>query len=581
VSDTSEVVITVVQASDAGEDATVASCANGGVIDLLAALNGTPDEGGTWSGPNGTTSGNFTPGTNGPGNYTYTVIGVAPCPNVNASVTVAVEDLPNAGTDSSTTVCPEAPPVDLFSLLGGSPDPNGTWTAPNGTSHEGTFDPATDIPGSYTYTVAGTLCPDDQASSAVTVYAVPAPNAGPDAITCGSTYTLHATGIWASGTWSGPAGAVFGDIHAAETKVTISGGGWSTFTWSTLTAEGCASSDEVAILFTKPMDGSATATDAICHGSCDGTASVNVSGGNIGEYFYIWSNGVAGNVHHAIGLCAGQYSVLVADTNGCNVNIPFTIGQPAPLVIDGITTTPETCPGSCDGTITVVDPEGVLFTTLGSQQTSPTFTGLCAGDHPFIMTDEDGCTASASATITSPPPVIAGFTFLPDTIFISDPAVTFLNTSSGNAVSFTWTFGNAGTSTERNPSFLFPDRQADIYEVCLTARDANGCPNQVCLPLPIYDVLLVYVPNAFSPNGDGRNDVFLPVFNLPQVKDYQFMVFNRWGEQIFGTDQPGKPWDGGYSGVSSQVDVYVWKLTCKDALSGEPIERVGHVTIVK
>ena len=128
---------------------------------------------------------------------------------------------------------------------------------------------------------------------------------------------------------------------------------------------------------------------------------------------------------------------------------------------------------------------------------------------------------------------------------------------------------------------LDPGGLGGVYEVCLTAADANGCAQTICTPLAVHDLLMVFVPNAFSPNGDGFNDEFLPIFNLPQVKDYQFMVFNRWGEQIFGTDQPGKPWDGGYGGVVSQVDVYVWKLSCKDALSGEPIERVGHVTIVK
>ena len=579
--DTSLVVVTVVQASSAGEDATTASCANGTAIDLFATLNGAPDAGGTWTGPSALVDGTFIPGTNTVGTYTYTVEGSAPCPDVSASVTVAVEPLPDAGEDGSTTVCPEAPPVTLFSLLGGTPDPNGTWTSPDGTSNNGTFDPATDIAGAYTYTVAGTLCPDDLATSTVTIYAVPEPNAGPDAITCGLKYMLSATGEWASGSWSGPPGVEFGDADSPETEVTVPGGAYFTFVWTTVTAEGCASSDEVTILFTKPLEGVATTMDAVCHGSCDGTASVEVTGGNIGTYFYIWSAGVAGNVPHAMGLCAGSYSVLVADTNGCNVNIPFTIGEPAPLVIDGVTATPETCPGSCDGTISVLDPEGVLFHVDGTQQASPTFTGLCAGPHSILMTDEDGCTATSAAVITSPPPVLAGFTYSPDTIFISDPAVMFLNTSSANAVSFSWNFGSIGTSSEENPVFTFPDREAAIYEICLTVQDANGCANELCAPLPIFDVLLVHVPNAFSPNGDGHNDEFLPIFNLPQVKDYQFMVFNRWGEQIFGTDQPGKPWDGGYSGVLSQVDVYVWKLTCKDALSGELIERVGHVTMVK
>ena len=63
--------------------------------------------------------------------------------------------------------------------------------------------------------------------------------------------------------------------------------------------------------------------------------------------------------------------------------------------------------------------------------------------------------------------------------------------------------------------------------------------------------------------------------------DYKFMVFDRWGEQIFGTDLPGKPWNGDYSDVTSKTEVYVWKLVCRDQLSGDLIERIGHVTLLK
>ncbi|HNU55652.1 MAG TPA: gliding motility-associated C-terminal domain-containing protein, partial [Flavobacteriales bacterium] len=580
VSDTSLVTVTVVQALDAGEDAIAASCISGDEIDLFAALGGTPDPGGAWTGPMGMADGIFSPGVDPAGTYTYSVTAPSPCPNMSAAVTVNVESPPNAGENGTASLCPEAAPVNLFSLLGGSPDPGGTWTGPGGTASSGTFDPAVDPPGTYTYTVLGDLCPDDAATASLVVYIAPLPEAGPDAISCNLKFDLNATGTWASGIWNGPSTVTFEDPGSPSTSVSAPAGGSYTFEWSIVTEEGCTASDLITVLFTVPMEGISATTDAICHNACDGTATVTATGGN-GGYTYYWSNAVAGDTAVATGLCAGSYSVAIADTNACAVSIPVTIGQPEPLTIDGVFTTPETCPGSCDGVLVVNDASGVIFSIAGNTQSSPVFNGLCPGAYIVTMTDANGCTAQSAGLITSPPAVVPSFTYSPDTIFTNDTEVHFLNLSSSNAVTFSWTFGEDGSSEVEHPVHTFPGGLGGLYEVCLTATDANGCSNTVCTPLPIFDLLAVHVPNAFTPNGDGVNDDFLPIFNLPQVKEYQFFVFNRWGELIFNTDQPGKPWDGSYGGVVSQVDVYVWKLSCKDALSGDPIERIGHVSIVR
>ena len=360
-------------------------------------------------------------------------------------------------------------------------------------------------------------------------------------------------------------------------------GGTFDLVWSVITSEGCAASDTVSITFTDPIIPIVSPVDAVCNGICDGTAAVLATGGNVGldGYSYQWSNGLAGNTPMAEGICAGSYSVLVADTNGCSTSAPFIIGQPAPLVIDAVTVTAETCPGSCDGTLTIVDVEGVVFGLGNSLQPDNTFHGLCAGAYPVTMVDAQGCIATSIGMVPSPPPVIASFVYSPDTIFVDDTEVDFINNYSPNAVTFSWAFADLGTSTDRSPTFFFPSGLGAVYTVCLTAADANGCSNEICFPVPIFDLLMVNVPNAFTPNGDGINDDFLPIFNLPWVVDYKFMVFNRWGEQIFGTDQPGKPWNGSYSDVVSKEEVYVWKLICRDHLSGELIERIGHVTLLK
>ncbi|MBK8582439.1 MAG: SprB repeat-containing protein [Flavobacteriales bacterium] len=460
VNDTALVTMAVVQAVDAGSNGSATLCSDDVPIALFAQLGGAPNAGGSWVGPGGFAGTTFDPNLNTPGVFTYTVLGTPPCPNATAQVTIAVNPLPNAGTNGSTTVCPEAPPVQLFALLGGSPMPGGTWTGPSGIPSNGLFSASVDPQGIYTYTVFGAApCPNVSASSTVSIFIVTAPNAGADAISCDLGYTLNATGSWSSGTWTGPAGTIFGDANEASTTVTVPSGGPHTFTWSISSVDGCASSDAVTIIFTDAIVPIMTSTDAICNGACDGTASVATTGGNTvgGVYSYQWSGGIAANVPNAVAICAGSYTVTVLDMNGCNEQASFIIDEPVPLVIDAILATDETCPGSCDGTILVSDPEGVAFSVNGgSYQPTPLFTGLCPGSFVVLMQDANGCSATGSTSLSSPPPVVAGFVEFPDTLFINDPTAVFTNTSSANATTFSWDFAGLGTSTAFSPSFTFP-----------------------------------------------------------------------------------------------------------------------------
>ncbi|HRD53373.1 MAG TPA: gliding motility-associated C-terminal domain-containing protein, partial [Flavobacteriales bacterium] len=508
----------------------------------------------------------------------------APCPNASADVLVAVNPLPDAGSNGSITLCPEAAPIQLFTLLGGTPWPGGTWTGPGGIASNGIFDPATSAQGVYTYTVSGLApCPNAVASSTATVFLIAPPNAGPDAVTCTLGSTLNATGTWASGTWSGPTGITFADPSSPTSSVTATAGGTYTFTWSVLSNDGCATQDQVTITFTDAIVPVVAATDAICNGACNGTASVEATGGN-GAYSYVWSNGIAGNTPTAASICAGSYTVTVLDVNNCSASAPFTIGQPEVLVIDAIASVNETCPGSCDGSITIIDPQGTLFSIDGgtSYQASNVFTNLCPGQYAIVLMDANGCTASGSATIIRPAPVVANFDFAPETLFVGASTADFTNTSSPNAMSFEWDFGGQGASSEENPTFTFPGGLGDTYMVCLTAYDANDCPDTHCEPIEVLDALVVWVPNAITPNGDGENDSFMPIFNLPHlVRDYEFMIFDRWGLLLSQSEKVHEPWGGDYQGEVVQEDVYVWKMKCKNRLTNELIERVGHVTVLK
>jgi len=176
--DTSDVVVTIENAPNAGENGTLTICDIDSEIDLFTLLGGTPDNGGTWTPVLASGTGVFDPAIDPTGTYTYTITGIAPCPNDTSDVVVTIENTPNAGENNTLSICNAAAPIDLFTLLGGAPDNGGTW-APVLTSGTGVFDPTIDPADTYVYTVNGIApCPNDSAEIVVSI--ITAPDAGED-----------------------------------------------------------------------------------------------------------------------------------------------------------------------------------------------------------------------------------------------------------------------------------------------------------------------------------------------------------------------------------------------------------------
>lgn len=207
--------IVVRTAPNAGSSRTVAVCSDGAVFNLVDSLGGSPDVGGTWTGPGGAHSGQFQPATDLGGPYVYHVAGQAPCATATATVTVTVRAAPNAGTSVTVTKCSNAASFSLRSQLGGTPAATGTWKGPDNLPFpSGTFVPGTDPPGTYTYTVTG-MSPCSPATSTVNVSVIQAPDAGLDSTfsVCSSegTFALFSRLKGSpdlGGTWTGPSGPV-------------------------------------------------------------------------------------------------------------------------------------------------------------------------------------------------------------------------------------------------------------------------------------------------------------------------------------------------------------------------------------
>src|SRR5690606_9576416 len=171
------------------------------------------------------------------------------------------------------------------------------------------------------------------------------------------------------------------------------------------------------------------------------------------------------------------------------------------------------------------------------------------------------------------------FAIMPQVVFIPGDRLYTSNRSFG-ASSYLWDFGDGTTSTAYEPIHDYTEE--GIYDITLIASNSSGCADTTTLQsaVRVEKGSQLLIPNAFSPGrsgpgtGDGRNDVFLPL--MRGVVEFNMMVFNRWGELLFETNNAEVGWDGYYKGALCQQDVYVYKITAKYE-NGNSITRTGDI----
>lgn len=180
---------------------------------------------------------------------------------------------------------------------------------------------------------------------------------------------------------------------------------------------------------------------------------------------------------------------------------------------------------------------------------------------------------------------------IPDVSFIATPTllsnledgiVHFTNTTTG-AVSYEWDFGDLSPiSTEENPIHEFENSETAGYIVQLTAYSPFGCSDSITTIISVREELLYYIPNAFTPDGDEYNQVFLPVFESGfDPHDFNCTIFNRWGEVIFESHDHRVGWDGTYHGILQPPGTYIWKIDFGMEYDDSRKVITGYVSIIR
>ena len=508
------------------------------------------------------------------------------------TILVNVSQAPYPGEDTTISICPTAAAFDLFPLLGTGVSTLGSWFDAQGNPVAMPYDPAVLPAGDYTYQTDSLGCTDE---AMVTIIFTPTTIdniATTDALCNGSsdgTITIDATNM-VEYTVDGGAPIVL------PSPFTINGLAAGTYTVAVFSADGCVDSSDVVIGEPTVVQASAVPTDATCFGDCDGQVQVSATGGTA-PYTYAWLPGTNGNqAGLGLDLCAGQYITGVVDANGCPDSVSYVIAEPAALnpsimgdVLSGCF--PHTVNFTNTTLGAVVDTEvdygdGTVETIQGTNGFTHQYT--TPGTYTVSVTVTNANNCSYSVTYNSYITVFdnpnANFQINPNNISMLEPTTSLINTSSPDVVSWDWqiTGGEPATSSNEdvNP-VTFPFDQPGDYPITLTVENAAGCEDSITFSVSIISDVLIFAPNAFTPDGDEFNQNWTIYMSGIDVFDFELVLYNRWGEIVWESHDVSVGWDGTYNGKPVQDGTYTWFVKCADLTNDNKYEFHGHVNVIQ
>lgn len=291
----------------------------------------------------------------------------------------------------------------------------------------------------------------------------------------------------------------------------------------------------------------------------------------------------------------GSYNVQLTVTSnfGCkdSVSIPVNVFQKpnADFSADITSGCTPVCVNFSDLSVANSDSLKTWFWNLGNSEASSTSSAQTCYENAsntqdetydvtLIISNSNGCydTITKYGYISSYHYPLASFTVTPEETNMYESEIDFTNSSIG-ADNYYWMFGDSTSSTDFEPQHDYLD--TGTYLITLIASTNNNCVDTAYNSVLIDAVTNIYVPNTFTPNGDGKNDQFFFEGYGIVLDEFEFAIFDRWGELIYLT-HAFNPWDGTYHGSIVQNGVYVYRIRCKDVY-GEYYEYIGHVNVIR
>lgn len=388
----------------------------------------------------------------------------------------------------------------------------------------------------------------------------------------------------------GTQGYVYSWSHdIALNSDTANGLAGNTYSQTVTDANGCSAMATYTVLEPDALTIQLDSVDESCYGSADGRIMTTFSGGTPAYLFVLSQNGtfVQSNDNGRFSsLSSGDYMVELTDANGCEIAENISVLGKLPDVFTASTDTPS-CYGReyTDGAIHIASsgtnaPYLYLLENSGTYAPDSSFYNLGAGVYTVFVRNADGCITELTVRVPEPPPGVAIINPHDTTIQLGDRIT--LNASvfpypQSSINAYRWS-PSEGLSCDDCANPVFSSYQKDNeYQLTITYNDI--CEATASATVIVEGEGTVYIPNAFSPNGDGNNDVF-EIYGK-QVKSSKIQIFNRWGEKVY--DSIGglmARWDGTYKGNMQPPMIYTY-IAEIEFLNGKIKRQMGSLTLIR
>ena len=348
------------------------------------------------------------------------------------------------------------------------------------------------------------------------------------------------------------------------------------YTYHTIDANNC----QVATEFTIPdRPAPVVSFDVMhiaCQESCTGQVSVSVNGPSLYQFLWLDDSSTASSRSN---LCPGVYVIQITDTNGCtfidSVEVLENVDLSLSLSIDR-----AACAGMCNGSATALltggqDPCSYQWST---GETTATALNLCPGMVHVVATDANGCQKHDSIMI----PALQSFDSMhvwADADFVFNGQSTTLHVTPISGATYWWSPSDLlDNPASTNPVATLED--STVFYV--TATDSLGCTHTDSVAVGCINVdcgeTNIFIPNAFTPNNDGKNDCLC--ISGEWVDDFHIAIFTRWGEKVYESDNITQCWDGRFRDNWCMPGVYVYYCRIKCA-NGQLTQLKGDVTLIR
>ncbi len=356
---------------------------------------------------------------------------------------------------------------------------------------------------------------------------------------------------------------------AGGTGQTATGLNPGTYTVIVTDANGCSTMQTITVMSntTAPIVTATSSSDLNC--TITSSTLRGISAGNS----MVWNGGTLVNVADpAIVNEAGIYTVTATDlTNNCTASSTVSVqGAPGPTLTGEAI---NTCLGKSDGAITLITTGTGLTYSWSNASISQNQSGLASGSYTVTITDVNGCTATTATSILQLPNPIAN-AGIDETIIQGQR----IQLSASGGTSYLW---SPSVSLNYNNIYNPVASPSQTTNYVVTVTDGSSCTAKDSVLITVIDCNAseLFVPTAFSPNGDGQNDVFY--IRAPDcITQIEITLYDRWGELVFETINPGQGWDGTFRGKSLGTGVFSFYLTA-NLSNGQHISRKGNVTLLR